>query len=156
MAEALRAMTSGDRKGEEFLRALDEAAHGPAGAEAITSPRTPEPLACANFTRDSWGSAARWELAMQWAEAVIYPPAQPESAPSEAAGLCGPDVDAIAAELGLEPSLTPRELASRWRAFVWRNHPDRQPAGLRKWAGARVAIANALYDAAIRGPARRG
>ena len=34
----------------------------------------------------------------------------------------------IAAELGLAGPLTPEQLASRWRNFVWRNHPDRQPA----------------------------
>src|ERR1700689_4500865 len=61
----------------------------------------------------------------------------------------------IAAELGLAGPVTPDQLASRWRNFVWRNHPDRQPARERDHAGARVAIANALYDRARQEPAQR-
>jgi hypothetical protein len=51
--------------------------------------------------------------------------------------------------------VTPDQLAARWRNFVWRNHPDRQPARERDHAGARVAIANALYDRARRELAKR-
>jgi hypothetical protein len=61
----------------------------------------------------------------------------------------------IAAELGLAGPLTPDQLASRWRNFVWRNHPDRQPAHARRRANARVAIANTLYDRARRQLANR-
>ena len=61
----------------------------------------------------------------------------------------------IAAELGLAASLTPDQLAARWRNFVWRNHPDRQPAHARQRANARVALANTLYDRARRGLAER-
>ena len=46
--------------------------------------------------------------------------------------------------------MTPGQLASRWRNFVWRNHPDRQPFEARERANARVAIANTLYDRARR------
>ena len=56
----------------------------------------------------------------------------------------------IAAELGLAGPLTLDQLAARWRGFVWRNHPDRQPAYARQLANARVAIANTLYDRARR------
>jgi hypothetical protein len=42
------------------------------------------------------------------------------------------------------------QLAARWRNFVWRNHPDRQPFEARERANARVAIANTLYDRARR------
>jgi hypothetical protein len=56
----------------------------------------------------------------------------------------------IAAELGLDAPLTLRELTSRWRDFVWRHHPDRQPIEARDRANARVAIANALYQRARR------
>ncbi len=52
----------------------------------------------------------------------------------------------IATELGLGAALTLAELTSRWRDFVWRNHPDRQPMDAREQANARVAIANTLYD----------
>ena len=61
----------------------------------------------------------------------------------------------IAAELDLAGPLSGDELASRWRNFVWRNHPDRQPAHERDRAGARVAIANALYDKVRRELAKR-
>ena len=52
----------------------------------------------------------------------------------------------IATELGFDAALTLGELAHRWRDFVWRNHPDRQPLDARERANARVAIANTLYD----------
>jgi hypothetical protein len=52
----------------------------------------------------------------------------------------------IAMELGLGAPQTLDQLLSRWRAFVWRNHPDRQPLEMRERANARMAIANALYD----------
>jgi hypothetical protein len=52
----------------------------------------------------------------------------------------------IATELGLGAPQTLDQLLSRWRAFVWRNHPDRQPLAVRERANARMAIANALYD----------
>jgi hypothetical protein len=51
----------------------------------------------------------------------------------------------------LAASPTPNQLASRWRDFVWRNHPDRQPREARERANARVAIANTLYEQARRG-----
>ena len=47
-------------------------------------------------------------------------------------------------------ALTLGQLTSRWRDFVWRNHPDRQPVDARERANARVAIANTLYDRARR------
>jgi hypothetical protein len=56
----------------------------------------------------------------------------------------------IAIELGLGTALTLDQLTSRWRDFVWRNHPDRQPEAARERANARVAIANTLYDRARR------
>jgi hypothetical protein len=56
----------------------------------------------------------------------------------------------IATELGLGAALTLDQLTSRWRDFVWRNHPDRQPADARVQANARMAIANTLYDRARR------
>ena len=56
----------------------------------------------------------------------------------------------IAAELGLGGPLTLGQLTSRWRDFVWRHHPDRQPIEARERANARVAIANALYGRARR------
>jgi hypothetical protein len=56
----------------------------------------------------------------------------------------------IANELDFETAQTLGQLASRWRRFVWRNHPDRQPIEARDRANVRVATANALYDRARR------
>ena len=60
----------------------------------------------------------------------------------------------IAMELGLGAALTLDQLTSRWRDFVWRNHPDRQPVAAREGANRRVAIANTLYDRARRDRAK--
>jgi hypothetical protein len=59
-------------------------------------------------------------------------------------------IAAIAEELGIGAALTRRQLTLRWRDFVWRNHPDRQPEHARDRATARVAVANALFDRARR------
>ena len=56
----------------------------------------------------------------------------------------------IASELGVGAGVTEGQLTRRWRAFVWRNHPDRQPVHARERANIRVAIANTLYDQARR------
>ena len=58
--------------------------------------------------------------------------------------------EAVARELGFGACRTADALARRWRAYVWRNHPDRQPQHGREHANARVAVANALYDSARR------
>ena len=87
---------------------------------------------------------------MDWADepADPAPPAEPPlRQPARSSG--DPSAE-IAAELGLGVALTLTQLTSRWRDFVWRNHPDRQPADGRAEANARMAIANALYDRARR------
>ncbi len=97
------------------------------------------------------GGDARWGLAMTWTN-------EPEAVtPTPAAGQTGAparlDTDlaeAIASELGVAAGMTEGQLTRRWRAFVWRNHPDRQPVHARDRANIRVAIANALYDQARR------
>jgi hypothetical protein len=97
------------------------------------------------------GGDARWSLAMTWTN----DPEAMTSAPT-AGQTCEPtrlDTDiaeAIARELGVGAGLTEGQLTRRWRAFVWRNHPDRQPVHGRERANIRVAIANALYDQARR------
>ena len=92
------------------------------------------------------GGEARWGLAMGWAEE----PAAHE-APSTAAPLkCVDLAKSVRRELGLRAGLTREQMAESWRAFVKRHHPDRQPAGSRDEANARVALANALYDRARR------
>ncbi len=141
---------------DEFQRALDEArrqAHAP--GDDTPGPRSgPRVRARLDFSAASGsGGEARFGLALEWTEEPAdrqapapagEPPAGAEDTPAE-----------IAAALGLTGSLTLDQLAARWRDFVWRNHPDRQPAHARRRANARVAIANTLYDRARRELAER-
>ncbi len=80
----------------------------------------------------------------------IGPAPAPKPPPREAAPGPSDTQTEIAAELGLGGPLTLGQLTSRWRDFVWRHHPDRQPIEARERANARVAIANALYGRARR------
>lgn len=142
-----------------FQRALDEARR----LDRAPNDDEPEPAARprvrANLEfgpADGSGGEARFGLALEWTDEPAdrlgrQAPASTDEAPPNLA-----DTPAeIAAELGLAGPVTPDQLASRWRNFVWRNHPDRQPARERDHAGARVAIANALYDRARRELAKR-
>ncbi len=88
---------------------------------------------------------------MDWAGEADEEPGAPAAALSDDAPPAGADTpEAIAIEMGLGGSLTQDDLTRRWRGFVWRNHPDRQPEARRPRATARVAIANTLYDQARR------
>ena len=148
-------MAKFDRAGEAFLRALDEAGRSmPAETEADPTPPRAETPASVDFSPGEGGGEARWDFAMQWTDEWA-PPLAPAAGPSGKAAVSRSEAAAIAEELGLGAALTPRQLACRWRDFVWRNHPDRQPAHERDRAGARVAIANALYDEARRELAKR-
>ncbi len=149
-------MTAPGPASDSFQRALDEASRknrasadddwslGSASGLKVRSPvGVASPL--------GGGAEERWGLAMDWA-------GEPdEETDPPAAALCsdplspGADTpEAIALEMGLGGSLTEYDLTRRWRAFVWRNHPDRQPEAQRRRANARVAIANTLYDRARR------
>ena len=96
------------------------------------------------------GGKARFGLALDWTDEAADPPAPPQPPPPKPAGRSGDTSIEIATELGLGAGLTLDQLTSRWRDFVWRNHPDRQPVDARERANTRVAIANALYDRARR------
>jgi hypothetical protein len=133
---------------DSFERALDEARRqdqtlsdsglGPAGGPRVHASLElgPEPGS---------GGEARFGLALDWTDEPQAPASTLEAAQPRA------DTPAeIAAELGLAGPLTLDQLGARWRNFVWRNHPDRQPADGRERANARVAIANTLYDRARR------
>ncbi len=122
-------------------------------------PRKPEASACFGFSSgEPGGGAARWDFATQWTDDPAFQPTSAASEPDCEPGPCEADLSqpfgfdpaTIAKELGLGTEATIQRLTARWRAFVWRNHPDRQPAHARDWAGTRVALANALYDAARR------
>lgn len=144
-----------DRRGEAFERALDEAgakdrAPDDGGQAAARRPRIPAgvPLGSA----PPFGGEARFGLALDWTAEPVDRPSPPPAAPRGEARSPADTPTEIAAELGLGSRLSPSELASRWRDFVWRNHPDRQPIEARERANARVAIANALYERARREP----
>jgi hypothetical protein len=98
------------------------------------------------------GGEARFGLALEWTDDPADRQRRQAPASTEEAAL---DPAEIAVELGLSGPLTQDQLVSHWRDFVWRNHPDRQPAHARKSANARVAIANTLYDRARRELVRR-
>ena len=97
------------------------------------------------------GGKARFGLDLDWTdEPADRPPPPPQPPLREPVERSGDTSTEIATELGLGTALTLGQLASRWRDFVWRNHPDRQPEAARERANARVAIANTLYDQARR------
>jgi hypothetical protein len=60
------------------------------------------------------------------------------------------DYAAVAAELGLAPDLTSRQLNAKRRSFARSHHPDRVSPQLREEATRRMAIANILIDRALK------
>jgi hypothetical protein len=144
---------SSSRRSDVFQRALDEASRrdrAPTnnGAGPTSGPRV---RGLAFGGAPGFGGKARFGLALDWADEpsdrTAPPPQPPPRQPAESSG--DPSAE-IATELGLGAALTLDQLASRWRVFVWRNHPDRQSFDARERANARVAIANTLYDRARR------
>jgi hypothetical protein len=128
-----------DRRSDPFQRALDEARlrGGEQNDDGSRPARRPRVRAGLEFgPAPSSGGEERFGLGLDWTGGSAR---EVEDTPGE-----------IAEELGLGATLTPDELVSRWRNFVWRNHPDRQPLNTRDRANARVAIANMLYDRARR------
>ena len=135
-----------DRRDVDFQRALDEARRqdGPLGDDLSSAPAAgPRVIGSLDFgPAPGSGGAARFGLALEWtAEPADQPVGQAPVSTGEAAPRLADTPTEIAAELGLAGPLTLDQLGSRWRNFVWRNHPDRQPAHARKRANARVAIA---------------
>jgi hypothetical protein len=146
-------MTSHDRGGQAFRLALDEAAR--AAQRKLECPFAPMARIWSSAGFDlapaSAGSEARWALAIEWEDELSTPTMPPLLALQSNPAPASADLaEAVADELGFVAGLTEEALARRWRAFVWRNHPDRQPACARERANARVALANALYDQARR------
>ena len=144
-------MTAFDGADRGFQQALEEirrsreAADCDSASGALQAKALPLDLCQAR----GGGGQARWGLAMSWTgeadETNTHPPALvPELA------AVSPDAESIAAELGIGAAPSEDQLTRRWRAFLWRNHPDRQPAHARRRADARVAIANNLYEQARR------
>jgi hypothetical protein len=145
-----------DRRNDAFQRALDEAGRedrapddsgaGPTGGFRVHG---------VTFGAAAGsGGKARFGLALDWTDEPADrppPPQPPLRGPVEHSS--DPSTE-IATELGLGTALTLGQLASRWRDFVWRNHPDRQPEAARERANSRVAIANTLYDRARRNLAK--
>ena len=141
-----------DRRSDAFQRALDEAgrkdnAPDDSGAGLTGGARV---RGVAFGPAPGSGGKARFGLALDWTDEPVSAPAPPRSPAREPARRSGDASEEIAAELGVGAALTLDQLTSRWRDFVWRNHPDRQPEAGRQRANARVAIANTLYDRARR------
>jgi len=141
-----------DHARDAFQRALDEAASNDRAPDDRRS-RSAGGLRMRGLAfgaAPGSGGKARFGLALDWTDELPdpAPPAQPQ--PPRPPGRSGDPSAEVATELGLGAALTLEQLTSRWRDFVWRNHPDRQPADAREGANARVAIANALYDRARR------
>jgi hypothetical protein len=141
-----------DRRTDAFQRALDEAgqkdrapndgAAGPTGGFRVHG--------VAFGAASGSGGKARFGLALDWTDEPDQPAPPPQLPLREPVGRSGDTSADIATELGLGTALTLHHLTSRWRDFVWRNHPDRQPEAARECANMRVAIANTLYDRARR------
>ena len=145
-----------DRRSDAFERALDAAgrrdnAPDDSGAGPTGGPRM---RGVAFGPAPGSGGRARFGLALDWTDEPTDLPPPPQTPPREPAGRSGETSAEIATELGLSAALTLDQLTSRWRDFVWRNHPDRQPAAAREGANRRVAIANTLYDRARRDRAK--
>jgi hypothetical protein len=145
-----------DRRSDAFQRALDEAGRkdrapnddglGLTGGARVRGVAFGAPPGS--------GGKARFGLALDWADEPADRPAPPHPPAREPAGRSGDTSIEIATELGLGAGLSLDQLTSRWRDFVWRNHPDRQPFDARERANAQVALANALYDRARRALAK--
>ena len=148
-------MTTLDGASRTFQHALEEARrsdHGPnAHSEGgyVSKLRVLTPV---DFGRaEGGGGDARWGLAMTWTnEPEVHDIRATAGQTCEPARLDTDIAEAVARELGVGAGLTEGQLTRRWRAFVWRNHPDRQPVHARELANIRVAIANTLYDQARR------
>jgi hypothetical protein len=143
-----------DRRSDAFQRALDEARRRDRAVDDDGSRQAGRARvrAGAEFgLAPSSGGEARFGLSLEWTdEPADEAGLQAQGSTREAAPRDADTPAEIAEELGIGWALTPAQLASRWRNFVWRNHPDRQSVDARERANARVAIANALYDRARR------
>jgi hypothetical protein len=140
-----------DRRRDPFERALDEARRtyrAPSDGEQAPTQRPRVGVGVPLGPLPNSGGKARFGLALDWTDEAADP--APKPPPREAAARLSDTPTEIAAELGLGGPLTLGQLTSRWRDFVWRHHPDRQPIETRERANARVAIANALYGRARR------
>jgi hypothetical protein len=135
-----------DRDRETFERALDEARRTDRNDDLAATQRPRVLTGLAFDPASGSGGKARFGLALDWTDEPGDRPAPgPQPPPPEAANRSGDTPAEIDRELGLGTPLTLTELTARWRDFVWRNHPDRQPLEARAHANRRVAIANALY-----------
>ena len=148
-----------NRDSEAFERALDEAGRRESTPydDGEGRPGAPRMRGVAFGPAGGSGGKARFGFALDWTDEPADRPPQPpppQPGPRDPPAGSGDGSADIATELGLGASLTLAELTSRWRDFVWRNHPDRQPMDAREQANARVSVANTLYDQTRRELAR--
>jgi|GEM_PF-2598537 len=141
-----------NRPNDAFQNALDEAASNDRAEDARDAAPAAKPRVrgVAFAAPPGAGGEARFGLALDWTDEHVSQPAPPQPAPRRSPARSPDTPTEIAAELGLGEPATLDEITSRWRDFVWRNHPDRLPLEAWAQANARVAIANTLYDRARR------
>jgi hypothetical protein len=137
-----------DPHSDAFERALNEAGRGDNAPDDSGPRATPGARirGVAFGPTTGSGGKARFGLALDWTDEPtdrLTPQPPPSREPVRRFGDTSID---IATELGFDSALTLDQLTSRWRDFVWHNHPDRQPLDAREGANARVAMANTLYD----------
>ena len=149
-------MAFDDPNGDAFRRALDEAARAPTAAarrERSARLTATRPERSASPSLPCVAAAARRAGSWRWNgrtnRSALRAPTRSQARLDSAPAQPTPPKPSRG-ELGFSAGLTAEALTERWRAFVWRNHPDRQPAHARERANARVAVANALYDRARR------
>jgi hypothetical protein len=143
-----------DRRSDAFRRALEEVGRKDRAPDDAGLTGGARVRGVAFGPGEGSGGKARFGLALDWADEPEDQPAslpqRARPAPSVLPGRSADTMIEIATELGLGEALTLDQLTSRWRDFVWRNHPDRQPVEVREGANTRMAIANTLYDQARR------
>jgi hypothetical protein len=140
---------------DAFEQALDEARsaalRGDQGGR-VARPNVRAPIDLGP-TRGA-GGGDRWALALDWTLLGVAPGDPREIAADQAVPAFPESAEEVARRLGFTAAMSLSQVRARWRDFVCRYHPDRQPAHNRERACACVAIANALYDQARR--ERRG
>jgi hypothetical protein len=131
-----------DRRTDAFQRALDEVGRKRrASDDGVAVPVGRARVSGVAFAPASGsGGKAGFGLALDWTDEPTDRPTLPPPPPREPARPSSDTSIEIAVELGIGAALTLDQLTSRWRDFVWRNHPDRQPEVARERANARVAI----------------
>lgn len=116
------------------------------------------PLAQPSIASDDPQAAEGWHLfehAFAWVPAADVTTQPAPAAPTPAPRPPAIEVQTILRELDLVPNATPEQLQRARRRFMWENHPDRRTDIPPETANRRVAIANMLFDRALKAAGKR-